>query len=291
MPYPWLDEFLAAEDLPASFRATVERICAPIAELAEEARQAIGRTVVIGLCGPQGSGKSTIAAAVREILIRQGRTAAVLALDDLYLPKEQRARLAAEVHPLFATRGPPGTHDPALGLEILGLLARPGELAMPCFDKAADTRRPPEDWTHVTCPVDVVLFEGWCVGARPQPPEALDEPVNDLERNEDPDGRWRTFVNTALDGAYRPLFARVDRLVMLAPRGFAVVAGWRAEQEAKLRARTGRGMGGDEVARFVAHYERLTRWILEEMPSRADRVFPLASDRHPTRPASTRRIN
>src|SRR5262249_19745574 len=144
------------------------------------------------------------------------------------------------------------------------------------------TRRPPEDWAHVSGPVDVVLFEGWCVGARPQPTAALLAPVNDLERHEDADGRWRTFVNTALDGAYRPLFARLDRLVMLAPPGFAVVAGWRAEQEAKLRARTGQGMGADEIARFVAHYERLTRWILEEMPSRADRVFPLAADRSPT---------
>jgi D-glycerate 3-kinase len=280
--HPWLDEFLAAEQLPDSFQATVERVCAPIAELAEDARRAMGRTVVIGVCGPQGSGKSTIAAAVREILVAQGRTAAVLALDDLYLPQEARARLAAVVHPLLATRGPPGTHDPALGVEVLGRLARPGELIMPRFDKATDTRRPPEDGEHVRCPVDVVLFEGWCVGARPQPPEALLEPVNRLEREDDPDGRWRTFVNTALDGAYRPLFARLDRLVLLAPPNFAVVAGWRAEQEAKLRARAGRGMADDEIARFVAHYERLTRWILAEMPGRADRVFPLAADRRPT---------
>jgi D-glycerate 3-kinase len=291
MAQPWLDDFLAMEDLPGSFRTTVERVCAPIAELAEDARRALGRTVVVGVCGPQGSGKSTIAAATREILTRRGRTAAVLGLDDLYLPKADRARLAAEVHPLLATRGPPGTHDPALGLEVLDCLAQPGELIMPSFDKAADTRRPPEDGEHVRCPVDVILFEGWCVGARAQPPAALVEPVNSLEREEDPDGRWRTFVNNALGGPYQALFARLDRLVLLAPADFAVVAGWRAEQEAKLRARTGRGMGDDEIVRFVAHYERLTRWILEEMPTRADRVFPLAADRSPAAGASTGRIN
>jgi D-glycerate 3-kinase len=128
-------------------------------------------------------------------------------------------------------------------------------------------------------PVDVVLFEGWCVGARPQPAAALTRPVNALERDADPDGRWRTFVNTALAGAYAPLFARIDRLVLLQAPGFEVVAGWRAEQEAKLRARTGRGMDEAEIARFVAHYERLTRWILQEMPPRADLVFPLRADR------------
>lgn len=282
MRYTWLDDFLAAEELPETFRTTVARICTPIADLAEDAHRALGRTAVVGLCGPQGSGKTTIAAATREILRSRGRTAALFALDDLYMPKEARARLAAEVHPLLATRGPPGTHDVALGLEVLGVLSRAGELIMPRFDKATDTRRPPSSTDQMRGPVDVVLFEGWCVGARPQPPEALTVPINALERDEDPDGRWRTFVNTALDGAYRPLFARLDQLVLLAPAGFEVVAGWRGEQEAKLRARTGgAGMEAAEIARFVAHYERLTRWILEEMPGRADVIFPLAGDRTP----------
>jgi len=281
MRQSWLDDFLAAEDLPESFRATVERICTPVADLAEEAHRALGRTAVIGLCGPQGSGKTTIAAAVCAILRDRGLTAAIVALDDLYLPKDERMRLAAEVHPLLITRGPPGTHDTALGMEVLDLLGRSGELTMPRFDKATDTRRPPTASDHVPCPVDVVLFEGWCIGARPQPAEALIAPVNDLEREEDPDGRWRTFVNTALDGAYRPLFARLHRLVLLTPPGFEVVVGWRAEQEAKLRARTGQGMTEAAIARFVAHYERLTRWILEEAPGRADMVIPLTADRTP----------
>jgi D-glycerate 3-kinase len=281
MQHPWLDEFLAAEDLPAGFEGTVERICEPVADLAAAARRALGRTVVIGLCGPQGSGKSTIAAVARRLLAERGLSAAVLSLDDLYLPKEERARLAAEVHPLLATRGPPGTHDAELGIELLAALARPGEVFLPQFDKAADTRREVAAWPHVVAPLDVVLFEGWCVGARPQPPEALIAPVNALEAEADPDGRWRTFVNTALDGAYRPLFARLDRLVLLEPPGFEAVAGWRAEQEAKLRARTGHGMPEAAIARFVAHYERLTRWILEEAPARADLVFPLAWDRAP----------
>jgi D-glycerate 3-kinase len=279
MQHPWLDGFLASEGLPAAFGATVEQVCAPIADLAEETRRSLGRTVVVGLCGAQGSGKTTIAAAVREMLAARGLSAAVVALDDFYLPKDERVRLAAEVHPLLATRGPPGTHDPALGLEVLAALATPGDVALPRFDKAADTRRPPSEWERVRGPVDVVLFEGWCVGARPQPPAALTEPVNALERDEDPDGRWRTFVNVALAGAYRPLFARIDRLVLLRAPGFEVVAGWRAEQETKLRVRTGRGMEEAEIARFVAHYERLTRWILEEAPARADLVFPLRADR------------
>jgi D-glycerate 3-kinase len=277
----WLERFLAAEVLPDSFRATATRICEPLADLAAEARAAKGATAVIGLCGAQGSGKTTIARATRTLLAARGLSAVVLSLDDLYLPKETRERLAAEVHPLLATRGPPGTHDVALGLQVLAALEQPGEVALPRFDKAQDTRRPREDWPRIAASVDVVLFEGWCVGARPQPPEALAEPVNALEREEDPDGRWRSFVNTALAGAYPPLFEAMDRLVLLQAPGFEVVAGWRAEQEDKLRARSGAGLAPAEIARFVAHYERLTRWILAEMPGRADQVFPLSAQRTP----------
>jgi D-glycerate 3-kinase len=277
----WLDAFLASEALPESFRITVERVCAPLADLAAEARWASGRMAVVGLCGAQGSGKSTVAAATRRLLAERGLAALVLSLDDLYLPREARARLAAEVSPLLITRGPPGTHEVALGLDIIAALDRSEPVALPRFDKAADTRRPRADWTPAEGPVDVVLFEGWCVGARPQDPGALLEPVNALERDEDPDARWRIFVNAALAGAYRPLFERLDRLMLLQAPGFEVVADWRGQQEANLRARTGSGMAPGEIARFVAHYERLTRWILQEMPARADLTVPLAADRTP----------
>ena len=40
-------------------------------------------------------------------------------------------------------------------------------------------------------------------------------------------------------------------------------------------------MSSDEVARFVAYYERLTRWMLSEMPSRADWVVTLDAERNP----------
>ncbi|MFC3070098.1 kinase [Phenylobacterium soli] len=278
----WLDDFLAAEGLPDRYRETVERVARPLAATAAEARRANGRSVVVGICGAQGSGKSTLAMAVKALLAEDGLSAAVLSLDDLYLPRAERARLAHEVHPLLITRGPPGTHDPALGVATLAALARAGPVPLPRFDKAADERRPAADWDVAQGPVDVVLFEGWCVGARPQPQEALAAPVNALERDEDPDGRWRGFVNTALAGAYAPLFARLDRLALLAAPGFETVAAWREEQEAKLRERTGGGMAPGQIGRFVAHYERLTRWILEEMPPRADAVFRLAADRTPT---------
>jgi len=281
MDEAWLDDFLAAERLPQAYALTVDRVCRPLADLAAAARAKAGGPAVVALCGAQGSGKSTIAAATAHLLEARGLKTAVLSLDDLYLPRAARERLAREVHPLLITRGPPGTHDVELGLQTLNALARERRIALPRFDKATDNPAPAEARPAFQGPAEVILFEGWCVGARAQPRDALRRPVNALEADEDPDGRWRGFVNTALATAYPPLFGRPEALVLLAAPSFEVVAGWRAEQEAKLRARTGGGMDEAQIARFVTHYERLTRWILQEMPARADLVFRLAQDRMP----------
>lgn len=276
-----LAAFLAEERLPDSFRMTVERVCKPLAARARLLRRQHGRTVCIGLCGAQGSGKSTIAAATTAMLNADGLKAVTLSLDDFYLSREARGWLAGKVHPLLATRGPPGTHDVALACVVLDHLARPGVTPLPGFDKAADERRPQSTWREINGPVDVIIFEGWCVGARSQPDTDLTLPVNALESGEDPDGRWRRYVDRQLAEPYQALFSRLDALFLLAAPGFEVVRAWRSEQEHKLRERTGGGMDDAAIARFIAHYERLTRWILDEMPARVDWTIRLASDRTP----------
>ncbi|HVI32914.1 kinase [Phenylobacterium sp.] len=277
----WLADFMAAEGLPEDFRTTFEWVCRPLADRAGRLRQVRRRTATLGLCGAQGSGKSTIAAATARLLEARGLTAVALSLDDFYLPAGVRQQLAKEIHPLLAVRGPPGTHDVRLAGATLDQLRAKGRVTLPRFDKAADTRAPRGGWTTLATPVDVVIFEGWCVGARAQGLAALATPVNDLEREADPDGRWRTWVNEQLDGPYQELFARLNSLVLLKAPSFEVVAGWRAEQELKLRERTGQGMAEADIGRFVAHYERLTRWILAEMPERADWTVELDAHRRP----------
>jgi D-glycerate 3-kinase len=280
----WLAAFLRDERLPAAFAAEIERLHAPLA--ARIAAVAMGPAFVVGICGPQGSGKTTTVRVLAALLEAQGLSVATLSLDDLYLPRADREALARDVHPLLRTRGVPGTHDVALGLAVLDGLAVAGETAIPRFDKAADDRAPAESWSRGEGPVDIVLFEGWCVGARPEPAEALRQSVNALEREQDPDGVWRGHVNAALAGPYRGLFSRIDLLIQFTAPNFATVLAWRQEQERKLRDRlaaagegAGRAMSEAEVAVFVQHYERLTRHIAREMPARADMVLPLDADR------------
>ncbi|HET9160892.1 MAG TPA: kinase [Caulobacteraceae bacterium] len=235
---------------------------------------------VLGLCGPQGSGKSTAARVIRRRLIEAGRSCAVVSIDDFYLRRAERQALAHTVHPLLATRGPPGTHDVGLALSTFERLGRPGQCALPRFDKGRDDRAPEAEWPVVRTPADIVIFEGWCVGARPQPAEALVTPLNALEREEDRDGGWRRFVNERLAGDYQILFSHIDSLVLLqAP--FEQVLAWRTDQEHEL-ARSGGGpkvMNDQALARFIQFYERISRWIEAEMPARADRVIRLNADR------------
>lgn len=240
------------------------------------------RPVVIGLCGSQGSGKTTLAGAVLAACAREGLKSAAVSLDDLYLTRVERQELARSVHPLLATRGVPGTHDIALGLDTLDMLESGMPVALPRFDKGTDDRLPEREWPIVGPGLKVVILEGWCLGAFPQPAGELVHPVNALEAEEDADGRWRRYVNDALGDAYQRLFARIDRLVLLAAPGFEVVHDWRLEQERELAASGGaRVMDEAGIARFIAHYERLTRWILAEMPPRADLVIRFDAQRQP----------
>lgn len=240
--------------------------------------------LVLGLCGSQGSGKSTLAQALAAHLQAEGRRVAVLSLDDLYLGRAKRAQLAEAVHPLFATRGVPGTHDAVAGIALLDAVRAGNATILPRFDKAQD--EPAQQGTAIPANLDLLIFEGWCVGARPQSPTELAVSVNALERDEDAGGIWRGYANAQLGGLYARLFARIDRLVLLAAPGFEVVRGWRGQQEDALRASVARGeaegtrvMDDAALDRFVQHYERLTRHILIEMPPRADLVLALAPDR------------
>lgn len=276
-------QFMRREKLGPDFADMVARIYLSLAGRIEALAGARAGAVA-GICGSQGSGKSTGTGVLRILLEAEGLKVATLSIDDLYLPKEAREKLARDVHPLLATRGPPGTHDVALGERLLDSLGKPGVTAIPRFDKSRDTRADPSQWEQFQGPADIVLFEGWCVGARPQPPQALAQPVNDMERNSDPDGQWRTYVNDALAGPYQNLFGRIEFLAFLKAPSFEVVAGWRKEQEAKLRARVGMGAGvmsDAAIDRFVQFYERLTRFMLVEMPARADAVVRLSAGREP----------
>ena len=139
----------------------------------------------------------------------------------------------------------------------------------------------PDDIVAMTGrPVAVIVLEGWSLALPPQAEAALAEPANALEAAEDGDGRWRAFVNGQLATAYRDWFALIDYLVVLQAPSFDCIQQWRSLQEQKLAARSDgpRIMDAAQLARFMQHYERLTRHCLAVLPALADAVFLLDRD-------------
>jgi len=265
---------LRDERLDASLEDSLGRTYLPLARWVH-LQKSPGKPLLVGVNGAQGAGKSTLCEFLRLILRdAYGYNVAVFALDDLYKTHAERQRMAREVHPLFATRSVPGTHDVALGLETLQALLAPkvGPIALPSFDKAQDDRRPQPEWPLFQGPADIVLFEGWCVGTRPQAACELFRPVNALEHREDPFGLWRRTVNRHLAEDYAALFAKLDRLVFIQVPDMDCVLRWRGLQEEKLAARSAASGVMDPAAlkRFIMHYERLTRHNLADLPNRAD---------------------
>jgi D-glycerate 3-kinase len=265
---------------------TLEQLYVPLSGWVAKLHERKRAPLVLGIAGAQGTGKSTLAALLAIVLADGlGLRALTLSLDDLYLTRSERERRARELHPLLRTRGVPGTHDTELGERVLAELcaARRGEqVAYPRFDKASDDRAPRQDWPVWEGPTDVVLFEGWCLGAQAQSDAALIAPINALERDEDCDSRFRRYVNAQLAGSYRALFARIDGLVFLMAPDMASVRSWRGAQERELAARAHPNapgvMSAQQLERFVQHFERISRSMLAQMPARADIVLELASD-------------
>ena len=240
------------------------------------------RPVRIAISGAQGSGKSTLCNAWAKADPR----VAHFSLDDVYITTNARKELAAEHGALLKTRGPTGTHDLDLAkrtLLNLGAARARDRTPLPSFDKLADAPRKQAEWPAYTGTANIVVVEGWLMGATPQTPEALIEPINDLERAEDADGRARAFSNGALAGPYQAFFDRFDAFITFLPQRFDVVPRWRLEQEAALR-----GMSLDalqpevknKIDRFVQHFERITRHMIQG-GRRCDYTVALDDDRSP----------
>ena len=179
----------------------LERVYLPLAELIHTGLNT-SKTRIIGINGAQGSGKTTFSALLQVVLeIQYGMKVIGFSIDDFYLSRAEREKLAESVHPLLITRGVPGTHDVRLCESVIDSLCNASnktETIIPRFDKSVDDLYPEAKWDKYVGRPDVILFDGWFVGAVEQKETELLTPVNDLERDEDKYCVWRRFVNSQL---------------------------------------------------------------------------------------------
>ncbi len=286
----FLETFIQQEGLNDIFRRNVTEYFNAYAHRLAQLAEASSRPVIVGLNGAQGSGKSTLSQYLSQMMPMQfGVNCHVLSIDDFYLSKAKRKKLAASVHPLLAIRGVPGTHDVPRLLDALAGFIEPAvqSVTVPIFDKLKDDRTRRMHKIQKSAKPTIVLFEGWCVGIPAQRQLALSVPASSFEFSNDNNGVWRSYVNERLGADYADVFKLLDRLSMLKPPCFEAVYDWRVDQEIRLVARRRqefssesiRGMSVKEVGEFVENFRRLTCHALEVLPGIANETWELQADR------------
>lgn len=234
---------------------------------------ASGRPFFLGVNGCQGAGKTTLCAFIQHYLTKVcGLSTVVMSLDDFYLTRAQRLVIGKH-HPLFKTRGVPGTHDIKLLSSVLEKLSNGVSVDIPRFCKATDDRYDESQWQTVNGRVDVVLLEGWCWGVEPQSEQQLRFPVNDLEMKFDSTGAWRTRVNNCLNQHYKPLYKLMDKWLMIVAPSFGSVYKWRLQQEQKLRQyapASSHIMSDSQIEEFIQYFQRLTLHAIDTLPQQCD---------------------
>ena len=236
--------------------------------------------IVIGLSGGQGSGKSTISRIIKIVLKEIFNLETVIfSIDDFYKTLNQRKKMSLKVNPLFITRGVPGTHDTKLLFNCIKNLKNKKfrKIKIPRFDKSIDDRLPKQKWQKIDKKPDIVIFEGWCVGVKPQKKHYLNRPINKLEKDEDKKKIWRYSVNRTLKNEYQKIFKLIDKIIFLQVPSFKKVYEWRLLQEKKLKlhSKGKKIMSNKEIKRIIMFYERLTRHMLDTLSKTASIIIKL----------------
>ena len=233
------------------------------------------KTKIIGLSGGQGAGKSTITGILKLILKKKyGLNICVFSIDDFYKTKNERLRMSKKKHPLFITRGVPGTHDIALLNQTIRKLKQKKfrTVLIPKFDKSKDDRYRKNKWQKIKTKPDIIIFEGWCVGTTHQNNNELKRPINLIEKKYDENLKWRKTVNNLIKKRYKNIFNKIDKIVFLKVPHFNYIIKWRwlQEQKMKLTTKSKKTMSKTQVKEFIMFYERLTKHMMKNYSKISD---------------------
>ena len=279
-------KFLSSQEVSSEpFRdklGQLNRFYLPISKMIKDEYEKKKKTKIIGLTGGQGTGKSTISIILKIILKEAYNLETVIfSIDDFYKTLNEREIMSKKISDLFLTRGVPGTHDTKMLFQCIKNLKTNNfkKMNIPKFDKSIDNRLSKSNWLQVKKKPNIVIFEGWCVGASAQKNKDLISPINKLEKYKDKKKIWRQKVNLKLRKDYKKIFDLIDKLIFLKVPSFKYVLKWRLLQEKKLRiTRKGnKTMNDKQVENFIMYYERITKHMLKTLPKDADAVISIDS--------------
>ena len=244
------------------------------------------KPLILGLSGGQGIGKTTISSIITLILKKYFKLNIFkISIDDFYKTRKERFLLSKKIHPLLMTRGVPGTHDINIMLNFFKRVKKNNfkSLKLPKFDKSIDDRHKKSFWYTLKKRPDIIIFEGWCVGAMAQKNSMLKKSINSLEKTNDQNLIWRKFVNNQLKTKYKKLFGHLDNLLYLKAKNFNLLQQWRIKQEKKLwlklkKRKNLKIMNKLEVINFMQTYQRITQNMIKDVPKYASIIFKLNSN-------------
>ena len=237
----------------------------------------------VGLAGGQGTGKTTISSIIKIILEKYFKLKVFkISIDDFYKTRKERIALSKKVHPMLLTRGVPGTHDINMMLDFFkkSKSKKFKEMKLPNFNKAIDDRFPKNKWNKINKRPDVIIFEGWCVGARAETNKTLKKSINSMEKAKDQKLIWRKYVNQQLKNKYKKLYSQLNCMIYLKAKNFSLLQKWRLKQEHKLWLKTKKKgghkiMSKGDVINFMQTYQRITQNMFKNMPKYASIILNL----------------
>ena len=222
------------------------------------------------ISGSQGIGKSTLLKILEKNIKKfYKKNILTMSLDDYYLSKIIRKKLSKKIHPLFLTRGVPGTHNIKEIIKNIKFFENSKiPIYLPIFEKIADNVS--KKRRKINFKTDILILEGWCCGSPPITDNYLYKNINNLEKNMDQNMIWRTYYNEMLKKDYNNLFKLFDKIIYLKAPSFKFILNWRLKQEINMKIKNEKIMNKEEVLNFILYYEKLTKWMMKIMPAKAN---------------------
>jgi len=236
----------------------------------KQAHPDAGFPFIIGLNGVQGAGKTTLVKQLAlELKENHNLETLVVSIDDFYMTHTDQQWLAKKCpgNALVQHRGEPGTHDTDLLRQFFYSMMNYQPTVVPQYDKSAfkgqGDRVPAEEWVAVnqegTPRIEVIIFEGWCVGFRPRDPADIKQMHDESVFHADVSRLYRhrledlLFVNDQL-AHYNWVTDRLSLFIHIDAQELKYVYKWRQEQEEALHLEKGTGMTEQQVKDFVDGY-------------------------------------
>ncbi|MFL2540208.1 MAG: hypothetical protein ACJ0RD_03520 [Alphaproteobacteria bacterium] len=214
--------------------------------------------------GSQGSGKSSLSILIKKYLEKfHKKSVVIISIDDFYLSQKKRLQLARKIHPLFLTRGVPGTHDwKMLNQKIKQIRNKEFPVYLPIFDKVTDSRK--KSYKRIA-KGDVIIFEGWCVCASSIEKKYLENNINDLEKYKDSQSIWRNAYNNFLKN-YQKIFLQFNYIIFFQFDRWEHVLNWKYKQELQLREKKKDLKLKNNLNEFIQFYEKISKWMHLKVP-------------------------